>query len=402
MQLCQGTLCLEPCPGSSAHDKSPRLPRRPGRQPCALRRGRGGWRPSQGSATAVGAQPGGGGVCIVKCAPGMATAEVPGYLVSPQAEKHRRARNWTDAEMRGLMLVWEEFFDELKQTKRNAKVYEKMASKLLEMTGERRLGEEIKIKITNMTFQYRKLKCMTDSESVPPDWPYYLAIDRILAKAPEPCDGRLPDGQQPGPSTSQTEASLSPSAKSTPLYLPYNQCSYEGRFQDDGSDSSSSLLSLKFRSEERPVKKRKGQGGHLQRKKLRLLEALLEEQRRLSRALEETCREGSRLGVEGGDRPSPRRRRRWRRLRGRCARRCPLAGPALAPRPQGAARPPVAFYLPPHPHSGTWGLWTPIGNSSIKTTILPMHPALCHLSTRDRWESPLTSGADTWTGGNAD
>ena len=88
---------------------------------------------------------------------------------------------------------------------------------------------------------------MTDSESVPPDWPYYLAIDRILAKAPEPCDGRLPDGQQPGPSTSQTEASLSPSAKSTPLYLPYNQCSYEGRFQDDGSDSSSSLLSLKFR-----------------------------------------------------------------------------------------------------------------------------------------------------------
>lgn len=85
----------------------------------------------------------------------MAAAEVPGYLVSPQTEKHRRARNWTDAEMRGLMLVWEEFFEELKQTKRNAKVYEKMACKLLAMTGERRLGEEIKIKITNMTFQYR-------------------------------------------------------------------------------------------------------------------------------------------------------------------------------------------------------------------------------------------------------
>ena len=29
----------------------------------------------------------------------MATAEGPGYLVSPQAEKHRRARNWTDADM---------------------------------------------------------------------------------------------------------------------------------------------------------------------------------------------------------------------------------------------------------------------------------------------------------------
>ncbi|CAK6433340.1 unnamed protein product [Pipistrellus nathusii] len=227
-------------------------------------------------------------------AAGMAAAEVPGYLVSPQAEKHRRARNWTDAEMRGLMLVWEEFFEELKQTKRNAKVYEKMACKLLAMTGERRLGEEIKIKITNMTFQYRKLKCMTDSESVPPDWPYYLAIDRILAKAPESCDGKLPDGQQPGPSTSQTEESLSPSAKSTPLYLPYNQCSFEGRFQDDGSDSSSSLLSLKFRSEERPVKKRKAPGP-FRRRKLRLLEAMLEEQRRLSRAVEDTCREVRRV-----------------------------------------------------------------------------------------------------------
>ncbi|KAM7155294.1 myb/SANT-like DNA-binding domain-containing protein 1 [Molossus nigricans] len=228
-------------------------------------------------------------------ASGMAAAEVPSYVVSPQTEKHRRARNWTDAEMRGLMLVWEEFFEELKQTKRNAKVYEKMASKLLEMTGERRLGEEIKIKITNMTFQYRKLKCMTDSESVPPDWPYYLAIDRILAKVPESCDGKLPDGQQPGPSTSQTEESLSPSAKSTPLYLPYKQCSYEGRFQDDRSGSSSSLLSLKFRSEERPVKKRKVQSGHFQKKKLRLLEAMLEEQRRLSRAMEETCREVRRV-----------------------------------------------------------------------------------------------------------
>ncbi|XP_006919164.2 myb/SANT-like DNA-binding domain-containing protein 1 [Pteropus alecto] len=225
-------------------------------------------------------------------ASGMAAAEAPGYLVSPQTEKHRRARNWTDAEMRGLVLVWEEFFDELKQTKRNAKVYEKMASKLLETTGERRLGEEIKIKITNMTFQYRKLKCMTDSESVPPDWPYYLAIDRILAKVPESCDGKLPDSQQPGPSTSQTEASLSPSAKSTPLYLPYNQCSYEGRRQDDSSDS---LLSLMFRSDERPVKKRKVQSCHLQKKKLRLLEAMLEEQRRLSRAMEETCREVRRV-----------------------------------------------------------------------------------------------------------
>ncbi|KAM3831670.1 myb/SANT-like DNA-binding domain-containing protein 1 isoform 1-T1 [Vipera latastei] len=181
----------------------------------------------------------------------MAAASAPaGCLLSTQSEKHRRARNWTEAEMRGLMLVWEEFFEELKQTKRNAKVYEKMANKLFEMTGEIRHGEEIKIKITNMTFQYRKLKCMTDSETLAPDWPYFKTIDRILSKVSEHNDVKVHDGQQPGPSTSQTEASQSPSTKSAPLYLPYNQFTYEGReefFEDAHSDSSSSLISYKLR-----------------------------------------------------------------------------------------------------------------------------------------------------------
>ncbi|XP_053556887.1 myb/SANT-like DNA-binding domain-containing protein 1 [Bombina bombina] len=224
----------------------------------------------------------------------MAEAEIPSYIISSQSEKHRRARNWTEAEMRGLMLVWEEFFDELKQTKRNAKVYERMAHKLFEMTGELRQGEEIKIKITNMTFQYRKLKCMTDSESLAPDWPYYKTIDRILSKLPEHNDIKL----QPGPSTSHTEASQSPSSKSTPHYLPYNQFPYEEReecFDDDNSESSASLLSYKLRSGERVLKKRKLQSSNFQKKKLKIMENMLEEQKRLSRAMEETCREVRRI-----------------------------------------------------------------------------------------------------------
>ncbi|KAM8939131.1 myb/SANT-like DNA-binding domain-containing protein 1 [Pelodytes ibericus] len=224
----------------------------------------------------------------------MAAAEIPSYVLSSQSEKHRRARNWTDAEMRGLMLVWEEFFEELKQTKRNAKVYERMANKLFEMTGEHRHGEEIKIKITNMTFQYRKLKCMTDGESVPPDWPYFKTIDRILSKLPEQSDCKL----QAGPSMSQTEASQSPSAKSTPLYLPYNQFTYEEReecFEDDNSESSTSLQSYKLRFGERAVKKRKLQGCTFQKKKLKIMENMLEEQKKLSRAMEETCREVRRV-----------------------------------------------------------------------------------------------------------
>lgn len=49
------------------------------------------------------------------------------------------------------------------------------------------------------------------------------------------------------------------------------------------------------RSDRRPLKKRKAQSRQFQRRKLRLLEAMLEEQRRLSRAVEETCREVRRV-----------------------------------------------------------------------------------------------------------
>ncbi|XP_015262572.1 PREDICTED: myb/SANT-like DNA-binding domain-containing protein 1, partial [Gekko japonicus] len=143
-----------------------------------------------------------------------------------------------------------------------------------------------------------KLKCMTDSETLAPDWPYFKTIDRILSKVSEHNDVKMHDSQQPGPSTSQTEASQSPSAKSTPLYLPYNQFTYEGReefFEDDHSESSSSLLSYKLRAEERPMKKRKMQSCSFQKKKLKLMEAMLEEQKKLSRAMEETCREVRRI-----------------------------------------------------------------------------------------------------------
>ncbi|ETE56481.1 hypothetical protein L345_17808, partial [Ophiophagus hannah] len=47
----------------------------------------------------------------------------------------------------------------------------------------------------------------------------------------------------------------------------------------------------KIRTEERPVKKRKVQSCSFQKKKLKLMEAMLEEQKKLSRAMEETCRE---------------------------------------------------------------------------------------------------------------
>lgn len=87
----------------------------------------------------------------------MASEDGFSYLMPGHSEKHRRAPNWTDGEMKALLYVWEEHHNELKMSKRNAKVYEKMSQRFFQLTGEQRFKEEIKMKITNMSFQYRQV-----------------------------------------------------------------------------------------------------------------------------------------------------------------------------------------------------------------------------------------------------
>lgn len=88
----------------------------------------------------------------------MAVEDGFSYLMPGHSEKHRRAPNWTDGEMKALLYVWEEHHNELKTSKRNAKVYEKMSQRFFQLTGEQRFKEEIKMKITNMSFQYRQVQ----------------------------------------------------------------------------------------------------------------------------------------------------------------------------------------------------------------------------------------------------
>ncbi|XP_069046186.1 myb/SANT-like DNA-binding domain-containing protein 1 [Lepisosteus oculatus] len=228
----------------------------------------------------------------------MAAEENYNYIASPQNEKHRRARNWTEAEMKGLVYVWEEYVTELKKAKRNAKIYEKMAKRFFELTGEHRHREEIKMKITNMTFQYRQLKCTSNGNTTAPEWPYYKSIDKILSKAPESSGLHKYDVLQSGPSTSQTEASPSLPTHSPSAFLPeYNGSSEERERNEEAeaSDSSISFKSLESRSEPVPLKRKKVLRSTLKKKKLKLMEAMLGEQRKMSRAVEETCREVRRV-----------------------------------------------------------------------------------------------------------
>lgn len=94
----------------------------------------------------------------------MAAEDGFSYLIPGHSEKHRRAPNWTDGEMKALLYVWEEHHNELKMSKRNAKVYEKMSQRFFQLTGEQRFKEEIKMKITNMSFQYRQVHQMQNKK----------------------------------------------------------------------------------------------------------------------------------------------------------------------------------------------------------------------------------------------
>ncbi|KAM4611580.1 myb/SANT-like DNA-binding domain-containing protein 1 [Polymixia lowei] len=230
----------------------------------------------------------------------MASEDSFNYLVPGHSEKHRRARNWTDGEMKALLYVWDEHHSELKMSKRNAKVYEKMSQRFFELTGEQRHKEEIKMKITNMSFQYRRLKCTTSESGETPDWPYYKPIEKILTKPLE--NGRVNSyefqGSTAGPSTSgqstetldtQTEAGLMG-------FLPeYTGSSDEMEMKQEMDDSLSSCSVHTLGSSSHPVPAKRKRTNvkqlSMKRKKLKMMQAMLQEQRKVGRAVEETCRE---------------------------------------------------------------------------------------------------------------
>uniref|UniRef100_A0A665X7P6 Myb/SANT-like DNA-binding domain-containing protein 1 n=1 Tax=Echeneis naucrates TaxID=173247 RepID=A0A665X7P6_ECHNA len=215
----------------------------------------------------------------------MASDDTFSYLMPGHNEKHRRAPNWTDGEMKALLYVWEEHHNELKMSKRNAKVYEKMSQRFFQLTGEQRFKEEIKMKITNMSFQYRRLKSTAGENGETPDWPYYKAIESILSKPLE--NGRVNSEFQAstaGPSTSSqsTDNLVAPSEEGMMGFLPeYTGSSDEMEIKQELDSLSSDIFQRRKLSKHLSMKK----------KKLRVMQAMLQQQKRSSRAIEETCRE---------------------------------------------------------------------------------------------------------------
>ncbi|XP_008296638.1 myb/SANT-like DNA-binding domain-containing protein 1 [Stegastes partitus] len=220
------------------------------------------------------------------------------YLMPGHSEKHRRAPNWTDGEMKALLYVWEEHHNELKMSKRNAKVYEKMSQRFFQLTGEQRFKEEIKMKITNMSFQYRRLKAAVGESGETPDWPYYKAIEKILSKPLE--NGRVNSleyqASAAGPSTSsQSTDNLLPQSEDGVIgFLPeYTGSSDEMEIKQELDSLSSDSDHTQGSSSHHMSARKRHANKHMsmKKKKLRVMQAMLQQQKRSSRAIEETCRE---------------------------------------------------------------------------------------------------------------
>ncbi|XP_028330901.1 myb/SANT-like DNA-binding domain-containing protein 1 [Gouania willdenowi] len=233
----------------------------------------------------------------------MAAEDAFSYLIpAGHSEKHRRAPNWTDGEMKALLYVWEEHHNDLKTSKRNAKVYEKMSQRFYQLTGEQRFKEEIKMKITNMSFQYRRLRASVGDAGGSPDWPYYKPIEKILSKPVENGRGNSVEFKvlTSGPSTSAlpTDNLAAHSEEGMVGFLPeYTGSSDELDIKQE-VDSLISDTENSQASSSHPTTARKRDTNmnlSLKRKKLRIMQSMLQQQKKSSRAIEETCREVRRV-----------------------------------------------------------------------------------------------------------
>ncbi|KAM7377344.1 hypothetical protein PAMA_013909 [Pampus argenteus] len=146
-----------------------------------------------------------------------------------------------------------------------------------------------------MSFQYRRLKSTVGEGSETPDWPYFKAIEKILSKPLENGRGSsLESAAGPSHSSQSTDNLVAQAEEGMVGFLPeYTGSSDEMEIKQE-LDSLSSDSEHTQGSSSHPTSARKRHSNkHLsmKRKKLRVMQAMLQQQKRSSRAIEETCRE---------------------------------------------------------------------------------------------------------------
>lgn len=153
--------------------------------------------------------------------------------------------------------------------------------------------DQIRTKVTNLTFQYRKLKATCGNIASSSYWPYYEAIHKMLAQFPGQDEPSISEDITQLPSASKSKTP-SPTQKQT--FANDDALISEGSsYQSDLVENSSSFHSPQLRNESGSIKKRRGSNADLHKKSLKLMESMLEEQKKISTAVEETNREVRRI-----------------------------------------------------------------------------------------------------------
>ncbi|XP_064475535.1 uncharacterized protein LOC135389414 [Ornithodoros turicata] len=91
---------------------------------------------------------------------------------------------WSDAMTRHLLNLWEDSLGALRSQKRNAVIYDRIASALTEgCHGATFVGKQVRMKIESLTKEYRALaRCGTGSAAI--TWPYFRKIHGFLGTLP--------------------------------------------------------------------------------------------------------------------------------------------------------------------------------------------------------------------------
>ncbi|GAB6023410.1 hypothetical protein CHUAL_008198 [Chamberlinius hualienensis] len=106
-------------------------------------------------------------------------------LQQERMQKFRKNKElWSDMEIKLLIKVWALYNDDLKTSKRNRHVHENIRLELLN-AGVVKTAEAVKIKIQNLTAQFRKEKrehdCLGSGPSI---WPFYDDVKAIVGGLP--------------------------------------------------------------------------------------------------------------------------------------------------------------------------------------------------------------------------
>ncbi|XP_065089197.1 myb/SANT-like DNA-binding domain-containing protein 1 [Ochlerotatus camptorhynchus] len=103
--------------------------------------------------------------------------EEPGPSKRKKSKKHNV---WSAPQVDLLLEAWEDKISDLRGTRKNTHVYEEIR-KIFTEHGYSVSGEDIKIRINNLTARYRKEKALVGpSGGSPSEWPLFDKINSIL------------------------------------------------------------------------------------------------------------------------------------------------------------------------------------------------------------------------------